>query len=163
MKNWEAYIRNELKRDPGILLLVYPYTFLWKDISEAKVKEIWKKPNSSKEKIVYIHIPFCKRKCFFCNFVAYFNTPYTLITKYVNYLKKEIEIIAPLTSSLVTDYLSIGGGTPNLLREKELEDILKTTHKFINLKEEATMSIEIFPDESINVSKLKLLKDYGMN
>jgi len=163
MKSWEAYIKEELKREPGILLLTYPYTFLWKTVKDAEVKEIWERPNSLKKKIIYIHIPFCKRKCFFCNFIAYFHTPYDLITKYVDYLKKEIEILSPFTSALITNSLSIGGGTPNLLQEKELGDILKTVHKFMNLEKEAEINIEIFPDESINASKLKLLKEYGVN
>jgi len=163
MKSWKEYIKHELKREPGILLLAYPYTFLWKPVTEAKVREIWKKSNPSKEKIVYIHIPFCKRKCFFCNFVAYFDSSYNLIRKYVDYLKKEIELTSSFSFFLPTNYFSIGGGTPNLLQEKELEDILKTVHKFMNLKKKAIMSIEIFPDESINANKLKLLKEYGVN
>ncbi len=163
MVSWEAYIKEELKKEPGILLLAYPYTFLWNPVSEAKVKEVWKNPNSLKEKVVYVHIPFCKRKCTFCNFVSYFNIPYSLTKKYIGYLKKEMEMLSPLTSSFTTTSLCIGGGTPNIFKEKESEYILKIIHKFMNLNKEIEMSIELTPDDSINASKLKLLKDYRIN
>ncbi len=163
MKSWKEYIKEELKKEPGILELNYPYTFLWKPVPERTIKDIWKGANYSKEKIVYIHIPFCERKCLFCNFVAYFHSPYSLISKYIKYLKKEMQIILPLTSSLVTDSLCIGGGTPNILKEKELGDILRMAHKLMNLRKGAEISIEIYPDESINAGKLRLLKDHGVS
>ena len=74
-----------------------------------------------------------------------------------------MELVSPFTYLLHTKYFSIGGGTPNILHEKELEDILKTARNFMNFKKDAVMSIELFPDESVGDSKLQLLKDYGIN
>lgn len=163
MKSWREYIKGELNKDPGILLLAYPYTFLWGRASENKVRKVWHKQNLMGEKIVYIHIPFCERKCYFCNFTAYFNQSYDLIRRYVRCLKKEMKLVSSFTHHLRTNYFSIGGGTPSILHEKELGDILKTARNFMNFRKDAVMSIELFPDGSTNGSKLKLLKDYGIN
>jgi oxygen-independent coproporphyrinogen-3 oxidase len=163
MKNWNDYINEEVKKEPGILLLAYPYTFLWKPVREETVKRIWQDSSASKGMTVYIHIPFCKRKCLFCNFVSYFNAPDGLIAKYIAGLKKEMEIMSPFTSHLDIESLCIGGGTPNFLRNEKLEEIFKAVHKFMKLKKDTEMSIELFPDDSVNTAKLKLLRDYGIN
>jgi oxygen-independent coproporphyrinogen-3 oxidase len=163
MKSWGEYIKVELKKEPGVMLFSYPYSFLWRNIDENTVKGAWQKTNRAKEKIVYIHIPFCKRKCFFCGFVSYFHSPYQLIRKYVHYLKKEMEVLLPCASSLPTVTLQIGGGTPSLLGEKELGDIFQTIHRLANLRKETEISIDIFPDDSITAAKLKLLKASGVN
>jgi len=78
-------------------------------------------------------------------------------------LKKEIKLFSPLTSHLATTSLCIGGGTPNILKEKELEGILLQAHKFMNLEKDAEMGIELYPDDSVYASKLKLLKRYRIN
>jgi oxygen-independent coproporphyrinogen-3 oxidase len=163
MRSWKEYVKQELNREPGILLLAYPYSFLWRDVNEANVKKTWKKVTNVKEKIVYIHIPFCRKKCFFCGFVSFFHTPYDLIKKYVHCLKKEMMIISPYVSHLTTDSLRLGGGTPNLLKEKELADIFRAARRFMNLKKEAEISMEIFPDDSMDAAKLKLMKTCGVN
>ncbi|MDD4939475.1 MAG: coproporphyrinogen-III oxidase family protein [Candidatus Omnitrophica bacterium] len=163
MKSWRGYIKEELNKDPGILLLAYPYTFLWSHVNEGEARGAWHKHSHEPEKIVYIHIPFCERKCFFCDFTAYFSQPYSLIKKYIGSLKKEMKLASSFTRRFLTNYLSIGGGTPSILREAELAGVLKTARDTMDFKSGAVMSVEIFPDGSINDSKLRLLKDHGVN
>jgi oxygen-independent coproporphyrinogen III oxidase len=162
MRSRVEYIRQELKREPGILLLAYPYSFLWHRIEEEKIRQRWENLCRAEEKVAYIHIPFCRAKCSFCGFVAYFNSPYELIRKYVRYLAKEIKAVAPLVSRLTTDSLRIGGGTPSLLKEDELARIFRAARS-LNLKKDAEISMEVFPDSSETASRLKAMKDLGIN
>jgi oxygen-independent coproporphyrinogen III oxidase len=163
MKTWKAYIKDELKKEPGILLLAYPYTFLWKPVSDKKVRQVWGKPNSFREKAVYIHVPFCRNKCLFCNFVSYFNAPSHIISRYVECLIKEMKALSSLTEHLSTDSLCLGGGTPNLLDEGSLKLILKSASDYMHLNKGTEISMEIYPDDSMEAGKLKLLRDCGIN
>lgn len=106
---------------------------------------------------LYIHIPFCVSKCFYCNFVS-FKTPLSLQKKYIKELCAEIKnkknLIKPKT-------LYIGGGTPSILTSKLLEELFKTIEKSFgpikNFKE-STIEANV---ESLTPAKLKLFKKYG--
>ena len=74
---------------------------------------------------LYIHIPFCQKKCHYCDFLTFVGHD-DKIKKYVEYLKKEIELYASEDSILDTIY--IGGGTPSYLDSP----ITFTTFNFIN-------------------------------
>ena len=106
---------------------------------------------------LYIHIPFCVSKCFYCNFVS-FKTPASLQKKYIKELCAEIKnkknLIKPKT-------LYIGGGTPSILTPSLLETLFKTIEKNFgpirNFKE-STIEANV---ESLTLVKLKLFKKYG--
>ena len=87
-----------------------------------------------KEIGLYIHIPFCKHKCYYCDFVSYSNKK-KFFKKYVECVKKEIEKYARenrimsehgLEPKYVIKTIYIGGGTPSLIDEEYIEDILKS-------------------------------------
>ena len=106
---------------------------------------------------LYIHIPFCVSKCFYCNFVS-FKTPKKLQEKYIKELCAEIKnkknLITPKT-------LYIGGGTPSILTPALLETLFKTIEKnFGPIKnfKESTIEANV---ESLSPAKIKLFKKYG--
>lgn len=106
---------------------------------------------------LYIHIPFCVSKCFYCNFIS-FKTPLNLQKRYIEELCSEIKskknLIKPET-------LYIGGGTPSILTPKLLEDLFKTIEKnFGPIKnfKESTIEANV---ESLTLAKIKLFKKYG--
>ena len=106
---------------------------------------------------LYIHIPFCVSKCFYCNFVS-FKTPKKLQEKYIKELCAEIKnkknLISPKT-------LYIGGGTPSILTPALLETLFKTIEKnFGPIKnfKESTIEANV---ESLSPAKIKLFKKYG--
>ncbi len=87
-----------------------------------------------KEIGLYIHIPFCKHKCYYCDFVSYANKK-KFFKKYVECVKKEIGKYARenrimsehgLEPKYVIKTIYIGGGTPSLIDEEYIEDILKS-------------------------------------
>ena len=106
---------------------------------------------------LYIHIPFCKRICTYCDFTKRVPKDDLMIKEYLKYLKEELFSYEKYFSSIETIY--IGGGTPTLLSESDLENLLEMLKYFKNIKE---YSIEINP-ETLTLNKVKLLKKYGIN
>jgi len=110
---------------------------------------------------IYIHIPFCKKRCHYCGF--YSNTDTSLIVDYINALAKEFEIkkgLYPHFFNSKKTTLYIGGGNPGLIELKDLEKILKN-FQYTNFSfEEST--IEANPD-SITEEKIKGYKELGIN
>ena len=78
---------------------------------------------------IYIHIPFCIKKCDYCDFISYPNC-YELQDKYVEKLLKEIEENKELLKNNFVNTIYIGGGTPSSIKPELIEKILK---KFIIL------------------------------
>ena len=77
---------------------------------------------NKKELGIYIHIPFCKQKCYYCDFVSFSNKE-KYIEKYIETLKKEIESYDFINYNITTIY--IGGGTPSLISSKKVKEILE--------------------------------------
>lgn len=104
---------------------------------------------------IYIHIPFCKTICSYCDFCKfYYNEKW--VDNYLIALEKEIKEKYK-NESIATIY--IGGGTPTSLNIKQLEKLLKLT-KLFNF-EKIEFTIETNADLSLD--KVKLLKQYGVN
>ena len=104
---------------------------------------------------LYIHVPFCKTICAYCDFCHVFYKE-ELVNKWLIRLKKDL--LEMNNKSFKTIY--IGGGTPSCLNIKELKELLSLIKPFSNEVNEYT--IEINP-ESIDRDKIKLLKEYGIN
>jgi oxygen-independent coproporphyrinogen-3 oxidase len=109
---------------------------------------------------IYIHIPFCKKLCHYCDFY------HTISTNDIPaYLKAVL-----LEAGLRSDYLSeekintiyLGGGTPSVLSIKELENILKGLFSLYNVDKEAEITIELNPDD-IDPDYLNGLKSLAIN
>ena len=108
-----------------------------------------------KEIGVYIHIPFCKRKCLYCDFVS-FSKNEDIQKQYIEALKKEINNWKQEKRPINTVY--IGGGTPSYIDSKYIVDILQ------NLLEEKNISItiEVNPG-TVTKQKLEDYKKAGIN
>ena len=110
-----------------------------------------------KELSLYVHIPFCKSKCLYCDFPSFANRE-NLMSDYINALIKEINTKA---TKYIIRSLFIGGGTPSYLSEGDLEKLLKCLDK-LNFKENAEKTIECNPG-TISDNKLKIIKKYNIN
>lgn len=106
---------------------------------------------------LYIHIPFCKQKCFYCDFFSVKYSSY-LSEKYIDALIKH----AGDYKDRKPDTVYIGGGTPSVLSEKQLEKLLNSLRKTIDLSAVSEFTFELNP-ESVSAEKLKILKQYGVN
>lgn len=111
----------------------------------------------NKEIGIYVHIPFCKRKCEYCDFISYSNKN-SKIEEYIEAVKKEIEL-QKIKSEITTIY--IGGGTPSYIDSKYIKEIMTEIQKK-NVSKDAEITIEVNPG-TITLEKLKDYKDVGIN
>ena len=107
----------------------------------------------------YIHFPFCLRLCFYCHFCKY-PVSDSFRDKYAALLIREILLHKSLGKSIDTVY--IGGGSPSLLTEKELEMIIRALEDTFLWNDQVEFSIECNP-EDINPQLLKTYRDLGVN
>ena len=112
---------------------------------------------------LYIHIPFCQKKCDYCNFVSFCKSDGEKI-KYVECLKKEIQIQGKTYSNLsyVVDTIFVGGGTPTTLPDGEISKILQAIKTSFDVEKNAEITIECNPN-SLTVQKLEEYKNVGVN
>lgn len=104
---------------------------------------------------LYIHIPFCKKRCYYCDFVSFTEGS---VENYINALLSEIDLYKDQLKRGVRT-LYIGGGTPSFINEHYIKKILEKLDKYLNLEE---FTIEVNPD-SFDEYKAKFYKDLGVN
>lgn len=112
-----------------------------------------------KELQLYIHLPFCVKKCAYCDFLSFPAAEETR-RAYVRALVREIEAVgrrAPALSSLF-----LGGGTPSLLEPEELNLIFGAVHRHFTLPKEAECTIEANPG-TITAGKAECWRNLGIN
>lgn len=112
---------------------------------------------------LYIHLPFCRSKCAYCDFVSYSGKD-EMIPSYISQILKEwhainAELIHPNSTEITSCY--IGGGTPSLLSEREMEDLVNGLFPE-GVPSGMEFSIESNP-ESLTISKLTCYRDLGIN
>ena len=108
---------------------------------------------------IYIHIPFCKQACHYCNF--YFSTKLKTKSQFLNALQNEI-ILKQKDINDTINSIYIGGGTPSVLSFFELEKIITLIKNNFNIDNNVEVTIEINPDD-INNGQLDDYKKIGFN
>ena len=117
-----------------------------------------RKENSPME--IYIHIPFCIRKCDYCDFLSGPSGPKEQ-ADYVQALLREIQAVEEGEGRSVSS-IFIGGGTPSVLDERLLGDILREIRNRFKMKEGAEITIEVNPGTA-NIGKLQAYREMGIN
>ena len=123
-----------------------------------------------KEIGLYIHIPFCKQKCYYCDFISYANKE-ELVERYIKCLKKEIlqyanenKIMSEhgLEERYVIKTIYIGGGTPSAIDEVYIINVLDTIKDNFKMRDNAEITIEVNPG-TVNKDKLESYRECGIN
>lgn len=115
-----------------------------------------------KEIGLYIHIPFCVAKCIYCDFLSG-PADYDARERYVKALCGEIENFAKEEGRVYeVKTVFFGGGTPSVLENELMEQILSTISKNFQVKRDCEFTIECNPG-TVNYDKLRLYKDFGVN
>ena len=118
---------------------------------------------NKKELGIYIHIPFCKQKCNYCDFISYTNKC-EKIENYIECLEKEIDKFDYRNYNVTTIY--IGGGTPSYIDSKYIKQIMNSIYKKLQLEKnelkEVEITIEVNPG-TVTKGKLQDYKDVGIN
>ena len=110
-----------------------------------------------KEISLYIHIPFCKQKCLYCDFPSYSGKE-MLMNEYIDALNKEI---LKKAEKYIINSIFIGGGTPSYLNDLNLQSLLKTLNK-LNLKQNLEFTVECNPG-TLSKKKLDIMRKYNVN
>ncbi len=107
---------------------------------------------------LYIHIPFCIKKCPYCNF--YSISDLSLENQFIDSLINEIK--HQKKYPYVFDTIYFGGGTPSILESKNVERIIETVFKYLKIDENPEITIEINPATNIR-KKIEIYKSLGIN
>src|SRR5437870_1661963 len=106
---------------------------------------------------LYIHVPFCARKCSYCAFYSEASSG-ELVNRYVEALIGELELVA---SDLRPRTVFFGGGTPSLLNLRQWEQILRAMER-LNLLGAEEWTAECNP-ATVSLEKARLLRNFGVN
>ncbi len=111
---------------------------------------------------LYIHIPFCESKCFYCDFNSYKMKSENEKKKYIDNLIKEMDFYKEDFNKKEFTSIFLGGGTPSILDKEEIKIIFDEVYKRFKIKEDAEITIECNP-ETLNKEKLISFKECGVN
>lgn len=111
---------------------------------------------------IYIHIPFCLRKCSYCDFYSEPVLKKNVLESYTNSLIKEIEASAPYWQNREFSTIYLGGGTPSLLAPVQIGRILAAVFSSYNILAESEITMEANP-ATLSLAALKELKQAGIN
>lgn len=114
----------------------------------------------SKSLGLYLHIPFCVKKCQYCDFLS-FSANEEMKESYIKQLISEIKVRSALHQGMV-DTIFLGGGTPSVLKEEQIERILKAVHQYFKVDSSAEITMEMNPN-TVTAEKLRVCKEYGIN
>ena len=109
---------------------------------------------------IYIHFPFCKSKCIYCNFYSVAALQHK--QSYLQALHQEIELTTDYLPDKHISTLYFGGGTPSLLEVSEIEAILTALSRHYTLSDDAEITLEANP-EQLDKNYVKSLKSVGIN
>jgi oxygen-independent coproporphyrinogen III oxidase len=109
---------------------------------------------------VYIHIPFCRSRCSYCDFATDVYKTAQIVERYVSALVKEIEFFP--NSKIAADTIYFGGGTPSLLSAAQLGTILETIYKKFSVAADSEITMEMNP-ATVTPETLIAYKNLGVN
>ncbi len=142
----------------------YPPIFVWHKAKPEEIKTAWKRTiNKGIEKVgMYIHLPFCLSRCFFCRFPAHQIKNSAQIDNYLNLLEKEVKFYSKIFKSVSFRSLYVGGGTPSLLNQTQLKRFFEIIYSYFDFKKCIQVVFETNPN-TLSYEKLKLLKKYKVS
>ncbi len=140
-----------------------------KDFNAESIKDFWQNfvsafPHRTDSKILnfYIHIPYCLNKCHYCFYGSEALNNKKDLDRYIAVLIKYFQYFEKTFNKITFANLYIGGGTPNILDEKQLKTLLAELFKRFKFDKDGEKTFEGDPRCS-SLKKLKLLKKYGFN
>ena len=142
----------------------YPPYSLWKrEYAPEILNEFDKQPDGSVPLGLYLHIPFCRKRCKFCYFRVYTNQNAKEIQRYVDALSREIELISqsPGVQGRHLSFVYFGGGTPSHLSSRQLLSLRDQLSKSVSWETAEEVTFECEPG-TLSLDKVKTLKEIGI-
>ncbi|MCZ6776683.1 MAG: radical SAM protein, partial [Ignavibacteria bacterium] len=109
---------------------------------------------------LYIHIPFCERKCIYCDFYSIENM--SPMANFLKALHREIQLYSDYGKGVSFETVFFGGGTPSLLNLRQLDAILSRLHSTFTIEKDAEVTLETNPG-TVDAQKLAAYRVLGIN
>lgn len=146
------------------MYIEYPHKSVWSDkINENDMRIALKNlfsGNKNAPLLLYVHIPFCPKQCFYCTCHTYITNNYEKIKEYLNSLYCEINLLREVFDkySIKPNFkeIHLGGGSPTILHEKEFDALIEKIKSIADIKKLTEFAIEIDP----RVTTIEMLKYY---
>ena len=158
-KKFEKYSR------PGPRYTSYPTAPEFSEtFTQEDLKQYYKNQSDDRALSLYIHMPFCRSACYFCGCNTIFTSKEDKKTRYIEYLKKELNILKNhLNTSRIVTQMHFGGGTPTYFSPEQLEEVIIAVKEiFPNFASDAEVSCEVDP-RYFTVEHMNVLKAGGCN
>jgi len=110
---------------------------------------------------LYIHIPFCRSKCLYCDFCSFPRADADTISRYADELCRRLAFAAPQAADRVVNTVYFGGGTPTLLPIEDFARILRTVNEHYTLSDDCEITAECNP-ATANFAYLSSLRALGV-
>lgn len=110
---------------------------------------------------LYVHIPFCRTKCPYCDFNTYAGLE-RLIPGYLEALRRDLVLWGQILGRPFTTSVFIGGGTPSLLNAKQMDALMRSISESFDLKSGAEITAEVNPDD-VDKARLIGFRNAGIN
>lgn len=135
---------------------------LW-NIYKIEEKYINEKINKNNYNL-YVGIPFCPSKCSYCSFTSFINSTESKINEYIDCLVFELEetIKMAIKNNLNLNTVYIGGGTPSMLNEQQIDKLFNIIRKYYDLSKVSEVTFEAGRPDTLTIEKLLCLKKNGV-
>lgn len=142
----------------------YPPFSLWNRDQVSEIRgALAAEPDRSVPLGLYLHIPFCRKRCKFCYFRVYTNQNANAIARYVEALAKEVELLSHErgVQDRELKFVYFGGGTPSYLSSKQLRFLRDELSRSVSWDHAEEVTFECEPG-TLSLEKLQTLKDIGI-
>lgn len=99
------------------------------------------KPDT-RELSLYVHIPFCRHKCIYCDFLSFGTCEYDKKRQYISALCKEIEAYQGAAEDYLVKTIFIGGGTPSYIEADWIAEVMQTIYRVFHVDADAEITLE---------------------
>jgi oxygen-independent coproporphyrinogen-3 oxidase len=118
--------------------------------------------NEKRQIGLYLHIPFCVKKCHYCDFCSIIDLREKHIERYIEAMLEEINLLKAVLGNLTIDSVYIGGGTPSSIPAHYIEKLLNHVQSCFFVQKDSEVTLEVNPG-TIDDKKLKTYKKNGIN
>jgi oxygen-independent coproporphyrinogen-3 oxidase len=140
-----------------------PFSFWDRENAEEALTALSAPPVPGTPLGLYLHIPFCRRRCHFCYFKVYTDKTSSEIRAYLDYLKKELDLYKdqPFLEGRKPKFIYFGGGTPSFISANQLHDLTEAMKAALPWDEAEEIAFECEPG-TLTETKLRAIRDIGV-
>ena len=154
---------SETTEPGGYFVSNYPPFSRWSEAAVPDVLAAFDAPATAAALGLYLHVPFCRKRCKFCYFRVYTDVAAADVERYSHALAHEAALAAarPAVAGRTLRYVYFGGGTPSFLSVKQLERLVAGLHRSFGWDDAEEVTFECEPG-TLSEPKIKALKALGM-